>query len=134
MKKIITPTFAPKRVIIGRNIEHRNSDTEKPVISNAKAVNCSEESFTVQCDLYDNIGVTRVWLNIYGPSGSDGYGLEASSGFFSHTINTFDYGGAGDFTVHIYAFDAEGNETPCAINGIKAYVDYSISPKKNSRF
>ena len=98
------------------------SDTTAPTISDLKAINVSGESFTIQCQLSDNVGVTRVWLNIYGPGGSNGYGLEASNGTFSHTINTSDYGGAGDYSVHIYAFDAAGNETPNGIS-FQAYSD-----------
>ena len=59
--------------------------------------------------------VTRVWLNIYGPGGQNGYAVSAKNGTFTHTVNTSDYGGAGVYAVHIYAFDANGNETPSSV-------------------
>ncbi len=94
------------------------TDTTAPTISNARAENISSSSFDIKCDLNDDVGVTRVWLNIFGPSGSNGYAVSASNGSFSHTIRTSDYGGSGLYTVHIYAFDAAGNETPFAVNNI----------------
>ncbi len=115
-------------------IAEKPSDTIAPTISNARAENVNENSFDIICDLWDNVGVTRVWLNIYGPGSSGGYGLEASNGTFSHTINTSDYGGAGYFTVHIYAFDAKGNETPCAVNDIKAYIDYGMAASAKGEY
>ena len=98
-------------------------DTEKPSISNIYTSNVSGSSFDINCDLNDNIGVTRVWLNVYGPNGSNGYGVTASNGHFAHTINTSDYGGSGTYTVHVYAFDAAGNSTSTAITDISAVSD-----------
>ena len=102
-------------------------DKEKPIISNAYASKISSSSFTINCNLDDNVGVTRVWLNIYGPSGNDGYSVNATSGDFSHTISTSKYGGSGVFSVHIYAFDYAGNEVGYALNNINVYDYYSIT-------
>ena len=93
------------------------NDTEKPTITNAYISNISDSSFTVNCTLSDNVGVTRVWLNVYGPGGEKGYEVSASSGAFSHTINTADYGGPGKYSVHIYAFDTDKNETGYNLSG-----------------
>lgn len=93
-------------------------DNQMPEISNVSVSNISDEKFTVVCELFDNVGVDRVWLNIYGPNGSDGYSCEAKNGIFSHTIYTKNYGGAGKYHVHIYVFDKEGNEVGYALNGI----------------
>ncbi len=87
-----------------------NGDTSAPTISNVRISNKNGASFTVCADLSDNIGVTSVWLNIYGPGGSNGYRVNASNGAFSHTINVSDYGGHGSYSVHLYAFDSAGNE------------------------
>lgn len=88
------------------------SDITIPTISNAKIINVSSQSFTVNCDLSDNVGIKRVWLNIYGPNNSfKGYEVSATAGNFSHTINTSDYGGEGEYTVHIYAFDFVENSS-----------------------
>ena len=115
-----------RRVTILMN--ENNDDVIQPTISDPIVANANGREFTIQCNLNDNIGITRVWLNIYGPNGTqNGYGLTASNGLFSHTIQTSDYAGAGVYTVHIYAFDAQNNETACAINDIKAYDD-TIQP------
>ena len=108
-------------------------DTEAPTVSNPFLSNVSGASFTVNCDLYDNVGVTSVWLNIYGPGGENGYRVYTSNGRFSHTINTADYGGAGWFTVHLYAFDAAGNETPYAFAAISAVND-TVAPTVSNGF
>lgn len=101
------------------------ADNSAPVISNARAENISANSFDIKCDLSDDVGVTRVWLNIYGPSGQNGYAVSASNGAFSHTIYTSGYGGSGLYTVHIYAFDAAGHQTSSAVNNINATNDTS---------
>ena len=107
------------------------ADTTKPTISNVHISNVSSSAFTVNCTLDDNVGVTRVWLNIYGPGGNDGYSVDASSGNFSHTISTSKYGGSGLYSVHIYAFDAAGNETRYAINNIDV-IDDNTKPTISS--
>ncbi len=109
------------------------NDTKNPVVTNARAENISAGSFTIKADLSDDVGVTRVWLNIYGPGKQDGYALSATSGAFSHTIKTSDWGGAGNYTVHIYAFDAQGNQGSNAVNSIKAYDDTQAPTISNAR-
>lgn len=84
-----------------------SNDTSAPTISNARAENATTSSFDIKCDLSDNVGVTRIWLVVYGPSGEKQYGLSASNGAFTHTISTSEYGGPGTYSVHIYAFDAK---------------------------
>lgn len=99
------------------------TDSQAPIISNLNASNVNGSAFTISCDLSDNVGVTRVWLNIYGPGGSKGYEVSASNGYFSHIINTADYGGAGIYSVHIYAFDSAGNSSANTLNDINAVDD-----------
>lgn len=107
-------------------------DTSAPTISNARAENISANSFDIKCNLNDDVGVTRVWLNIYGPNGTtNGYELSASNGDFSHKIYTADYAGAGVYTVHIYAFDSAGNQTSAAVNSIYAGKRFSASNAVN---
>lgn len=102
---------------------HCKNDLIPPVITEARAINTSASEFTITCQLNDNVGVTRVYVIIYNPDGSqnNGYDVSTSNGVFSHTIKTKDYAGEGVYKVHLYAFDAEGNQVPCAINNIYAY-------------
>lgn len=88
-----------------------NLDTEPPTIKNTFVSDISDTSFTINCDLNDNVGVTNVWLNIYGPSGEVGYRVSAGNGRFSYTIKTADHGGPGEYAVHIYPADAAGNSS-----------------------
>ena len=115
----------------GLNNINAIDDKEKPTISNAYTSKVSGDSFTINCTLNDDVGVTRVWLNIYGPDGSDGYSVNATSGDFSHTISTSNYGGSGLYSVHIYAFDASGKETGYGLNNIYAYDSFSITYNPN---
>lgn len=111
--------------VCGTDIE---PDSEAPTISNLTATNISSESFTIECDLDDNIGVTRVWLNIYGPNDSvKGYGVAASNGKFSQTINTADCGGMGIYSVDIYVYDMVGNEVYAAVSDINTKPPTNVS-------
>ncbi|MBQ2967505.1 MAG: InlB B-repeat-containing protein [Clostridia bacterium] len=103
-------------------------DTEKPIITNLKARYISEKSFTIQCNLYDNADVTRVWMVIYSPNGEHQFGASASNGAFSYTVNTSDYGGAGYYSVHIYAFDANSNSSGKYSTGKFLVADDTVAP------
>ena len=98
------------------------TDTAAPTISNVYVDNVTGSEFTIHATLDDNVGVTRVWLNVYGPSDSDGYEVSAGNGSFSHTIQMAPYGGTGSYSVHLYVFDAAGNETPYS------YDFYTLAP------
>lgn len=95
-------------------------DTSAPTISNPYVSNVSGTQFTINCTLSDDVGISRVWLNIYGPSGSDGFSVAASNGSFSYTIQTDKYGGSGWYSVHLYAFDTSEKQTRYAFEGIHA--------------
>ena len=103
-------------IYVRPNYSSTPADTTAPTISDLQAVNVTGESFTIQCQLYDNVGVTNGWLHVWGPNGThSSYGVAASNGLFSHTIYTSDYTGAGEYAVHVYAFDAAGNQTSSEI-------------------
>ncbi len=104
-------------------------DTENPIITNLKPRYISEKSFTIKCNLYDNTEVTRVWLVIYSPNGEHQFGVSASNGDFSYTINTSDYGGAGYYSIHMYAFDANDNSSGMFSTGQFLVADDTIPPK-----
>lgn len=95
-------------------------DTTAPTVSNTYVSNISATQFTINCTLSDDVGISRVWLNIYGPSGSDGFSVAASAGSFSYTVQTEKYGGAGWYSVHLYAFDTSEKSTGYAFEGIQA--------------
>ncbi|MBE7016007.1 MAG: CHAP domain-containing protein [Ruminococcaceae bacterium] len=103
-------------------------DTEAPVINNLSVSNVSENSFTINCEVYDNIGVTSAYIIPYGPGGNSGNGFTIPvSNSFTHTINTADYGGEGLYSVHVYVYDMAGNKTSSALSDIHAISD-SESP------
>ena len=113
-------------------------DTTAPQITDTSVSNITANQFTINCTLSDNVGISRVWLNIYGPSGSDGFSVAASAGSFSYTVNTEKYGGSGWYSVHLYAFDTSENSTRYAFEGIQAnYANlgddfYAYIIKRNS--
>ena len=107
------------------------SDATAPTISNARAENVSGSSFTIKCDLYDDVGVTRVWVVLYGPNGESQFGVPASNGAFSHTINTADYGGPGEYAYGFYAQDAAGNSTKGMVEPIYAGVRFKSADAVN---
>jgi len=93
------------------------TDTEAPTISGLKATNVSGDSFTIECTLNDNVGVTRVWFVLYAPGGEYQFGESASNGKFSYKINTSKYGGAGTYSLHLTAYDAANNASKYARTG-----------------
>lgn len=103
-------------------------DTEKPVISNLFARNISSKSFTIQCNLYDNSNIARVWFVVYSPDGEYQFGTGASNGFFSYKFDTENYGGAGIYSVHIYAFDENDNSSGMYSTGEFLVEDDNVSP------
>lgn len=92
------------------------NDNEDPTVSNLRNEIANEDSFCISAELNDNVGVTSVWLNVYGPSGNKGYRVSASNGTFTHWIKYSDYGGYGKFSVHLYAEDASGKQGVQGLN------------------
>jgi len=103
-------------------------DTEKPVISNLFARDISSKSFTIQCNLYDNSNIARVWFVVYSPDGEYQFGTGASNGIFSYKFDTENYGGAGIYSVHIYAFDENDNSSGMYSTGEFLVEDDNVSP------
>lgn len=85
------------------------NDTESPTINNFQATNISSSSFTLECDLNDNIGVSGVKVRIYGRGTDHWLNLPATNGHFSYVINTKDYEGPGTYEVQLGAYDSDGN-------------------------
>lgn len=92
-----------------------------PTTDNFRISNANGDGFTVSANLGG--GVTSVWLNIYGPGGSNGYRVSASSGNFSHYIKYSDYGGYGKYSVHLYAENGSGDQAAQSINNIYPSAD-----------
>ncbi len=86
------------------------TDVEAPTISDLTVKDVNGESFTIECNLSDNVGVTRVWFVLYAPGGEYQFGESASNGKFSYEIDTSKYGGAGKYSFHLYAYDAVDNK------------------------
>ena len=99
-------------------------DNETPVMCNCWLTGVSSSQFTVNCAVYDNVAVTRAWFNVYGPGGSKGYEVSVFNNF-EHTIKTSDYGGAGMYSVHVYLFDAAGNQCGYAIDNVMITDDFT---------
>ncbi|MBE7059550.1 MAG: hypothetical protein E7389_01860 [Ruminococcaceae bacterium] len=102
-----------------------NKDNEKPIISNLKISDVSSRSFTIGCDLNDNVGVKEVWVHIFGQGAVPAFGVPASNGHFSYTIDTWKYYGQGTYLIHLYAYDSEGNSGYAGTYVFNA-IDYDI--------
>lgn len=85
-------------------------DTEAPTISGLDVKDISGDSFTVECNLNDNVGVTRVWYVLYAPGGTYEFGDSASNGYYSKKLETKNYGGMGIYSLDLYAYDAVDNK------------------------
>ncbi len=110
------------------------SDTTPPVISNVK-VTPTDGGYYVECDVYDNVGVTRVafptWtvrngqddLQTPWPVGEQWSQRGDGTATYVIKINASDHNfEEGYYTTHIYAYDAAGNQAYAAVSP-DTYVD-----------
>ncbi|MBR5239891.1 MAG: M23 family metallopeptidase [Clostridia bacterium] len=100
-------------------------DTEAPTISGLNVKDISGDSFTVECNLNDNVGVTRVWFVLYAPGGTYEFGESASNGKLSYRFDTSKYGGAGTYSLGFYVYDAKENRAEGRTGGI-----YTVCPSQ----
>lgn len=115
------------------------TDTTPPVISNVRVepyrVNSDNMGYCVECDVYDNVGVTKVafptWTVKNGqddlqspwPTGSFVKNNPNGSSTYRKYVNIADHNyEEGYYTTHIYAYDAAGNQTSVAVSP-DTYVD-----------
>lgn len=106
-------TFSRYRVYaISGTAGSGNSDTMMPSIQNVKIVERTANGYTVECDVTDNVGVLKVqfptWESAKTSEGCvwhDGTYVGNSKWRFTYTGATAE----GNYTTHIYAWDAAGN-------------------------
>lgn len=91
-------------------------DTVKPVIKNAKITSYDATCYLVECDVSDNVGVTKVQFPSWTTKNSqddlkwvDG---TVSGGHAQAYINISEHNyESGPYITHVYAWDAAGNST-----------------------
>ncbi|MBQ2664293.1 MAG: RICIN domain-containing protein [Clostridia bacterium] len=101
---------------LSRAYHHCTVNSIPPIVNDFYVSSATGDGFTVSANLGG--GISSVWLNIYGPSGSNGYRVSASSGSFSHYIKYSDYGGYGQYSVHLYAENSSGEQVAKGLNNI----------------
>lgn len=111
-----------------------STDTTPPVISNVR-VTPTDGGYYVECDVYDNVGVTKVafptWtvkngqddLQTPWPTGDRWSQKGDGTATYVIKINASDHNyEEGYYTTHIYAYDAAGNQSMVAVSP-DTYVD-----------
>lgn len=106
-------------------------DTTAPKISETFVSCVSADSFNINATIYDEDAIDHAWIVVYGPGGEYQYSASASNGFFYHTIFTANYGGAGNYTVHLYVTDKSGNSSKAIYENIIAADSYTVSYNTN---
>ncbi|SEP63643.1 Uncharacterized conserved protein YjdB, contains Ig-like domain [Lachnospiraceae bacterium RM5] len=107
-----------------------NSDTQSPVISNVK-VNCNNEYALIQCDVTDNVGVSRVqaptWPTYKSSEGCPWYEpISVNGNHYTFRLNLNDFANyRGCYMTHIYAWDAAGNCTSANAGVYDMTADYT---------
>ena len=91
-------------------------DTVKPVISNIKVSSKYSTGYIVECDVSDNVGVTKVqfptWTINNNQDDLKWVDAAVSNGHAKVTVNISDHNyETGPYITHIYAWDAAGNQT-----------------------
>ena len=96
-------------------------DTVSPVISNVRIFGVSSDGYWVQCDVTDNIGVSKVlfptWTTANGQDDlaenwETNYAGQQSGNTWSFYVSNIAHNyESGVYTTHIYAYDAAGNQT-----------------------
>ena len=106
-------------------------DTTAPQITETFVSCISAASFNINATIYDEEGIDHAWIVVYGPGGEYQYSEAASNGFFYHTIFTANYGGSGNYTVHLYVIDKSGNSSKAVYENILATNAYTVSYNVN---
>ena len=106
-------------------------DTTAPQITETFVSCISAASFNINATIYDEEGIDHAWIVVYGPGGEYQYSEAASNGFFYHTIFTANYGGSGNYTVHLYVIDKSGNSSKAVYENILAANAYTVSYNVN---
>ncbi len=103
------------------------SDTVPPVISNVRVVEPYRGGYNVECDVTDNVGVTKVEFPTWTvKNGQDDLKWHIGSPWrqnangsitYKVNINVSDHNNEqGYYTTHIYAYDAAGNSSFAAVS------------------
>lgn len=97
------------------------ADNNAPSISNVTVTDISGDGYTVVCSVNDNFGVSRVcfptWTEYNGQDDLTGDWYNQTAVFFPNENNQYIYRvniadhnyEAGNYSTHIYAYDASGN-------------------------
>lgn len=102
---------------IGEGIVTIQTDTQKPTISNLKVVSKDRNGYTLQCNVKDNVGVTKVQFSTCtvasGKTDWKHYEVtNISNGVATCTIKTSDFNNReGQYCTDIYAYDEAGNRS-----------------------
>ena len=102
------------------NTTTTNPDKTKPVLSNVKVSNITENGYTVTATATDNVGVSTVkfptWKTSDGSSKATWYVGKKSGNTWTFT---FKNGTPGTkYTTHVYAYDASGNYAYAAASSV----------------
>jgi hypothetical protein len=111
---------------IGHQTVNISKDTTAPTISNVKITNIKNSSYTVQCNVSDNVAVDRVmfpsWHSSKTGSSAIWYQGSVSNGVAKCKIPVSELGDKeGNYITHIYAYDIAGNAA--SANAGQTYID-----------
>lgn len=104
-----------------------NTDITSPTISNVQITDLNSEGYTVNCTVSDDRGVTRVafptWTNNNGQDDLIWKDGTLNGNTASYRVHVSDHNNEeGQYTTHIYAYDAAGNNS---VYGVGSYVTFS---------
>ncbi len=123
------------------------ADTQAPLITNVKVTDLDRTGYTVQCDVTDDIGVTKVafptWTEANGQDDLPDTWSElcavhepSSGNTYVYRVNIADHNNeTGLYTTHIYAYDAAGNVSTGGITAVVTplkITEFSTVDKKTS--
>ena len=101
-------------------------DTVAPQITNTFISCKNNDSFNINATLYDENNIAYLWFVVYGPGGEYQFSENASNGYYYYTIFTSKFGGPGNYTVHLYAFDPSGNSTRVYYDNINTIDSFNV--------
>ncbi len=101
-------------------------DTVAPQITNTFISCKNNDSFNINATLYDENDIAYLWFVVYGPGGEYQFSENASNGYYYYTIFTSKFGGPGNYTVHLYAFDPSGNSTRVSYDNINTIDSFNV--------
>ena len=117
-------TYGAQATYLGSKSVTIAPDTQTPTITNVKVSDISSTGYIITCNVSDNVGVTSVKFPTWPSPDESGQPVwhegTISENKVTCRIDISDHGNKinTNYITHIYAYDAAGNSSACAVDAV----------------